>query len=86
MKKLKGINGYIHKDFVHKDVNHYVFRTTLSGERVGEFVQAKLIIELPEKKVEITESRLDEIFNGLTEYSNSEWYRARLKKVLFGER
>jgi hypothetical protein len=55
-------------------------------ELYGELSKAKLIIELPERKVEITESMLD---NALKEYESQgscAFFKNILKQKLFGEK
>lgn len=78
--------------WVHKDIN---FRSTVGptiflekNEMHGFNVKAKLIVELPEKSVTITESEFDEIVHAhdMTLYENvtpNSLYK-HLKKKIFG--
>lgn len=48
-------------------------------------IKAKLIIELPERKVEITESMFDEAWEKFRSQGSADFYREEIKKKLFGD-
>ena len=58
--KTKEIEVWMHEKFINGDewFPVYPLRTDMDG-----FIKAKLVIEVPEKKIEITESQLRECFD-----------------------
>ncbi len=87
MNKTRKIEGYIYKNhepWIEEGCG-IPFHTEINPEG-GPIIKAKLIIEIPEKKVTITESELEEAFKGARkqyrDVSDQLWH---MKKILFGE-
>lgn len=86
--KTKEIEVYIEKDWLLSTgcigmiSEASKFPTRLNGK---DTIKARLIIELPEKKVEITEEKLDELHNDF-QYCADEnaFFYKFLKQKLFG--
>ncbi len=57
MKKTKEIKVVLHKVGQH---TYRLHNDMFSIENAPEIIEGKLIIEIPEKKIEITESQFDE--------------------------
>ena len=58
--KTKEIDVWICSDFLN---GHEEIFDSISEKKIDEFnIKAKLIIEIPEKKIEITESEFDEAY------------------------
>ena len=80
--RTKEISGYIHRDAVDKEYIEFFQEHMNVSQR--EYVKAKLIIELPERKVEITEGQLaNAIFDSGYSGDKDNW--EQLVKEIFGE-
>lgn len=65
---------------VHQGISVYHDGHTAGNLRP---LKAKLIIELPERKVEISESDIDKAFEQYAGQGSADFYRERLKEKLF---
>ena len=64
MSRTREINGWIYRSQAdHKRIEFSTTQDVMSG--VNERIKAKLIIELPERKVTISEDDLDKAFNSI---------------------
>lgn len=91
MKTVK-VEGFIERNLLGNNNSSYVnwnFSTQDRSREPDKYLKAELIIHLPEKKMEISESRLQEALNNAIpkgeNYFNREDIFEKLKASLFGK-
>lgn len=89
MSRTKEIEVYINREELKhfaKENNHVVVWSQYPAALCA--VKARLIVELPDRKVELTEAQFDEAVNNCEVFSpgNDRWvHRDNLKAKIFGE-
>ncbi len=72
-------------DPVSADINENFYVTKNEINHRGTNVKARLIIELPERKIELTESEFDEAWNLPLDIDSINDIRIAVKQKLFGK-
>lgn len=84
--KTKEIDVWINRENIKADnpclIDLYTDLNKYKREYYGEPIKVKLIIEVPEKKIEITEEQLDDIWNDGV-YANARRYEKKKKELGF---
>jgi len=87
--KTKEIEVYVNPEILIQDTTRYpgVGNLIYGSRTITSSIKAKLIIEIPEKKIEITESRIEEVLEYIRRHENrdiSEDFGSLINSVLFG--
>ena len=81
--KTREINAYVCGYALRKFEEHTSCHISVSNVQVGKAINIKIITEIPERKVEITESKFDEFIDRAKDLGGLEDVRQLMKNEFF---